>query len=60
MHAGEYGDVFVDVVVEFDGVLGAVGSQEPADVLHDPPFERDGKSQEEGVESGPVEPFAEV
>ena len=57
MHAGEDGDVCVDVVVEFDVVFGVVGSEEPADVLHDPPFECDGKGEEEGVESGPVESF---
>ena len=30
MHAGQDGDVFVDVVVEFDIVFGSVRSEEPA------------------------------
>lgn len=60
MHAGEYGDVCVEVVVELDVVFGVVGSQEPAHVLHDSSFERDGEGEKEGVELGPVEPFAEV
>ena len=60
VHAGEYGDELVDVVVELDVVFVVVGAEKPADVLDDSAFERDREGEEQGVEGGPVESFAEV
>ena len=60
VHAVENGNAHVDVVVEFDVVFAGVAAQQPPDVLHDPPFEREWEGEEQGVELGPVESFAEV
>ena len=60
VHSIEDRDAGIDVVVELDVVLAFVGSQEPSDVLDDAAFEREGEGEEQRVELGPVEAFAEV
>lgn len=60
VHAFEYGDPAVDVVVELDVELALVGAKEPPDVLDHSALEREGEGEEQRVELGPVEAFAEV
>ena len=60
VHAVEDWDPGVDVVVELDVVFSLVGAQESPDVLHDPALERQGESEKQGVEFGPVEALAQV
>jgi hypothetical protein len=48
------------VVVDLGGGLAGVGSEDPAGILDEPAFEGDRCDEEEGVESGAVEAFANV
>jgi hypothetical protein len=48
------------VVVDFGGGLAGVGPQDTAGVLYEPAFEGDGCGEEEGVDCGAVEAFADV
>ena len=59
-HGYEHGHGGVVVVVHDDVNFGGVSSQEPADVLDDAAFEGHGERENEGVEAGKVEAFAEV
>lgn len=59
VHAVEDRDPGVDVVVELDVVFSLVGAQESPDVLHDSALERQGESEKQGVELGPVEALAQ-
>ena len=58
MHLAEHG-ARVEVVVDLDVGLDVVGAQDPSEVLHDPALEREREREEQGVETGAVEPFAE-
>ena len=53
-------DVHVVVVVHSRAVLTAVRPDDAADELHQAAPEGDRGDQEQGVEGGPVEPFAEA
>lgn len=48
------------VVVDLGGGLAGVRSQDSAGVLDEPAFERDRSGEEQGVERGAVEAFADV
>ena len=60
MHSVQNGDAGADVVVELDVVLALVGAKEAPDVLDDSSLEGQWEREEQGVERGPVEAFAEV
>ena len=49
MHLAEHGSG-VEVVVDLDVGLGVGGAQDPTDVLHDPPLEREWEREEQRVE----------
>jgi hypothetical protein len=46
--------------VELDAVLAFMAAEQPADLLDDAAFEREGEREEQGVELGPVEALSEV
>ena len=50
----------VVVVVHSRAVLAGVRPDDAADVLHQAATEDAGGDQEQGVEGGPIEPFAEA
>lgn len=58
-HAGEHRDVEVGVVVNLDHLLAMVETMESAGVLRDGPAPGDGHGEEEGVEAGVIETFAD-
>ena len=60
MHPPEEGMEAVVVVVDLDAGLAGKGSGDPADVLDDPAPTGDREGQEQGVQLGEVEAFAEV
>ena len=60
MHPSEEWVQAVVVVVDFDARLAGQSAGDSADVLHHPASTRDREGQEEGVEFGKVEAFAEV
>ena len=60
VHSVQDGDAGIDVVVDIDVMLALVGAQESSDVLHDPTLEGEREREEQRVECGPVESFAEV
>ncbi|MFT6864576.1 MAG: hypothetical protein ACJAVK_003144 [Akkermansiaceae bacterium] len=58
-HAGEHGDVEVGVVVDLHHLLAVVEAMKSAGVLCDGPAPGDGHGEEEGVEAGVIEAFAD-
>lgn len=60
VHCGEQGHVGVDVVVDVDGVLAGVLTQDAAHVLDDAPPGGDRKGQEDRVKGRAVEALAGV
>ena len=59
-HPGQHGHVQVGVVVHAHLALAVMQPVQPADVLGNRSAPRNGQRQEQGVEPGVVEPFADV
>jgi hypothetical protein len=59
VHASEYGNLDIDVVVDDHTGLARPWPKDPPDVLDDAALESDRKRQEHGVERGTVEALPE-